>query len=112
MHIKKEAIETGREGTSMTDLGQEYKCCPTGHTMGSTWYGITCITKVVSWWQVSRTSVQLGEPNGNDGTWTITETKCAAIRRLIPIMRSAFLAKIWQTMGTAGMRKPRRAAGG
>jgi len=34
------------------------------------------------------TSVQLGEPNGNDDTWTITETKCAAIKRLISIMRS------------------------
>ena len=37
--------------------------------------------------QVSRTSVQLGEPNGNDGTWTMTGTKCAAIKRLISIMR-------------------------
>ena len=45
-------------------------------------------TKAVSWWQVSRTSVQLGEPNGNDGTWTMTGTKCAAIKRLISIMRS------------------------
>ena len=46
------------------------------------------ITKAVSWWQVSRTSVQLGEPNGNDGTWTMTGTKCAAIKRLISIVRS------------------------
>ena len=44
-----------------------------------------CITKAV-WWQVSRTSVQTGEPNGNDGTWTMTETKCTAIKRLISIM--------------------------
>ena len=74
--------------SSMTDLGQEYKWCPAGNIMGSTWCGITCITKAVSWWQVSRTSVQLGEPNGNDGTWTMTGTKCAAIKRLISIMRS------------------------
>ena len=55
-----------------------------------TWCGITCITKAVSWWQVSCTSVQLGEPNGNDGTWTMTGTKCAAIKRLMlmSIMRS------------------------
>jgi len=46
------------------------------------------ITKAVSWWQVSRTSVQLGEPNWNDGTCTMTGTKCAAIKRLISIMRS------------------------
>ena len=56
--------------------------------MGSTWCGIACITKAVSWWQVSSTSAQLGESNGNDGTWTITGTKCAAIKRLISIMRS------------------------
>jgi len=74
--------------SSLTDLGQEYKWCPAGNIMGSTWYGITCITKAVSWWQVSRTSFQLMEPNGNDGTWTMTGTKCAAIKRLISIMRS------------------------
>ena len=74
--------------SSLTDIGQEYKWCPAGNIMGSTWCGITCITKAVSWWQVSRTSVQLGEPNGNDGTWTMTGTKCAAIKRLISIMRS------------------------
>jgi len=74
--------------SSLTDLGQEYTWCPAGNKMGSTWCGITCITKAVSWWQVSRTSVQLGEPNGNDGTWTMIETKCAAIKRLILIMRS------------------------
>ena len=56
--------------------------------MGSTWCGITCITKAVSWWQVSRTSVQFGEPNGNDSTGTLTGTKCAAIKRLKSIMRS------------------------
>jgi len=72
--------------SSLTDLGQEYKWCPAGNIMGSIWCGITCITKAVSWWQVSRTSVQLGEPNGNDGTWTMTETKCTAIKRLISIM--------------------------
>ena len=38
--------------------------------------------------QVSRTSVELGEQNGNDGTWTMTETKCTPIKRLILIMRS------------------------
>jgi len=38
--------------------------------------------------EVKRTSVQLGEPNGNDGTWTMTGTQCAAIKRLISIMRS------------------------
>jgi len=74
--------------SSLTDLGQEYKWCPAGNTMGRTWCGITCITKAVSWSQVSRTSVQLGEPNWNDGTWAMTETKCAAIKRLISIMRS------------------------
>jgi len=72
----------------LTDLGQEYKWCPAGNIMGSTWCGITCITQAVPWWQVSCTSVQLGEPNGNDGTWTMTETKCAATKRLISIMRS------------------------
>ena len=51
---------------------QEYKWCPAGNIMGSAWCGITCITKAVPWWQVSRTSVQLGEPNGNDGAWTMT----------------------------------------
>jgi len=56
--------------------------------MGSTWCGITCITPAVSWWQVSCTSVQLGEPNGNDGTWTMTETKCAATKRLISTKHS------------------------
>ena len=56
--------------------------------MGSTRCAITCITKAVSWWQVTCTSVQLGELNGNDGTWTMTETKCAAIKKLISIMRS------------------------
>jgi len=74
--------------SSLTDLGQEYKWCLAGNPMGSNWCGITCITKAVSWWQISRTSVQLGEPNGNDGTWTMTEIKCAAIKRLISIMRS------------------------
>jgi len=74
--------------SSLPDLGQEYKWCPAGNTMGSTWLGIACITKAVSWWQVSRTSVQLGDPNGNDGTWTMTETKCAAIKRLMSIMHS------------------------
>jgi hypothetical protein len=72
---------------SLMDLGQEYKWCPAGNAMGSIWCEITCITKAVLWWQVSRTSVQLGEPNGNDG-WTMTGTKCAAIKRLISIMRS------------------------
>ena len=56
--------------------------------MGSTWCGITCIRKAVSWWQVNRTSVPLGEPNRNDGTWTMTGTKCAAIKRLISIIHS------------------------
>jgi len=74
--------------SSLTDLRQGYKWCLAGNTMGSTWCGITCITQHVAWWQVSCTSVQLGEPNGNDGTWTITETKCAAIRRLILSMCS------------------------
>jgi len=74
--------------SSLTDLGQGHKWCPAGNTMGGTWCGITCITKVVSWWQVSCQSVQLGEPNGNDGTWTITGTKHAAIKRLISIMCS------------------------
>ena len=74
--------------SSLTDLGQEYKWCPAGNIMGSTWCGITCITKAASWWQVSRTSVQVWEPNGNDSTWTMTGTKCAAIKRLISIMRS------------------------
>jgi len=45
--------------SSLTDLGQEYKWCPAGNIMGRIWCGITCITKAVSWWQVSRTSVQL-----------------------------------------------------
>jgi len=75
--------------SSLTDLGQDYKWCPAVNIMGSTWCGITCITKAVSWWQVSCTSVQLGEPNGNDGTWTMTGTKCAAIKRLISILRSS-----------------------
>jgi len=74
--------------SSLTDLGQEYKWCPAGNIMGSTWCGITCITKAVSWWQVSRTSVQLGKPNRNDGAWTMTGRKCAAIKRLISILRS------------------------
>jgi len=71
--------------SSLMDLGQEYKWCPACNTMGSTWCGITCITKAVSGWYVSRTSVQLGEPNGNDGTWTITGTKCAAIKMMTNI---------------------------
>jgi len=75
--------------SSLTDLGQEYKWRPAGNTMGSTWCGITCITKAMSWWQVSRTSVRLGEPNGDDGTWTMTESKCAVFKRLISIMRSS-----------------------
>jgi len=58
--------------SSLTDLGQECKWCLAGSTMGTTWCGITCITKAALWWQVSRTSVQLGEQNGNDGTWTMT----------------------------------------
>ena len=66
--------------SSLTDIGQEYKWCSAGNIMGSTWCGVTCITKAVSWWQVRRTSVQLGEPNGNDGTWTMTGTKCTAIK--------------------------------
>jgi len=44
--------------------------------------------KICVVWQVSRTSVQLGESNGNDGTWTMIGTKCAAIKRMISIMRS------------------------
>ena len=75
-----------RNTSSLMDLGQEYKWCPAGNIMGSTWCEITCITKALSWWQVSRTSVQFGEPNGNDTTWTMTGTKCAAIKRLISIM--------------------------
>jgi len=74
--------------SSLTEFGQEYKWRPAGNIMGSTWCGITCIAKAVSWWQVSRTSVQFGEPNGNDVTWTMTGTKCAATKRLISIMRS------------------------
>ena len=74
--------------SSLTDLAQEYKWCPAGDIMGSTWCGITCITKALSWWQVSRTSIQVGEPNGHDGTWTMTGIKCAAIKRLISIMCS------------------------
>jgi len=35
--------------SSLTDLGQEYKWCPAGNTMGSPWCEITCITKAVSW---------------------------------------------------------------
>jgi len=31
--------------SSLTDLGQEYKWCPAGNIMGSTWCGIACITK-------------------------------------------------------------------
>jgi len=54
--------------SSLTDLGQEYEWCPAGNMMGnimgSTWCGITCITKAVSWWQVSRTSFQLGKQMG------------------------------------------------
>jgi len=50
------------------DFGQEYKWFPEGNTMDRTCCRIMCITKAVSWWQVNRTSVQLGEPNGNDGT--------------------------------------------
>ena len=34
--------------SSLTDLGQECKWCLTGNIMGSTWCGITCITKAVS----------------------------------------------------------------
>jgi len=74
--------------SSLTDLGQQYKWCPAGNIMGNTWCEITCITKAVSLWQVSRTSVQLGEPNGNDGTWIMTGTKCTAIQRQTSIMRS------------------------
>jgi len=72
----------------MTDLGHNYKYCLAGNTMGSTWCEITCISKALSWWQVSRTSIQLGESNGNDGTWTMTGTKFAAIKRQILIMCS------------------------
>ena len=43
--------------SSLTDLGQEYKWCPEGNIIGSTWCGITCITKAVSWWQVRLYSV-------------------------------------------------------
>ena len=74
--------------SSLTDLGQEYKWCKAGNTMCSTWCGTTCITKAVSWWQVSRTSVQLGKSNGNGDTWTMKGAKCAAIKTLISIMRS------------------------
>jgi len=74
--------------SSMTDLGQEYKWYPAGNIMGSTWCAITCITKAVSWLQVSRMSLQLREPNENNDTWTMAGTKCAAIKRLISIMHS------------------------
>ena len=40
--------------SSLTELRQKYKWCPAGNIMGSTLCGITCITKAVSWWQVSR----------------------------------------------------------
>jgi len=86
--------------SSLTDLGQEYKWCPAGNIMSSTWCGITCITKAVSWWQVSRKSVQLGEPNGNDGTWTMIETKCAAIKRLISIVRSGDQTEFFNRLKT------------
>jgi len=36
--------------SSLTNLGQEYKWCPAGNIMGSTWCRITCITEAVSWW--------------------------------------------------------------
>jgi len=68
--------------SSLTDLAQEYKCFPAGNTMGLTWCVITCIKTAVSWWQVS------GEPNGNDGTWAMTATECASIKRLMLTMRS------------------------
>jgi len=86
--------------SSVTDLGQEYKWCPAGNIMSSTWCGITCITKAVLWWQVSRTSVQLGESNGNDGTWTMAGTKCAAIKRVILIMRSGNKTKKFNRLKT------------
>jgi len=77
--------------------------CPAGNVMGSTWCGITCITKAVSLWQVSRTSIQLGEPNWNDGTWTMTGTKCAAIKRLILIMRSGDKTKFMNRLKTSDL---------
>jgi len=77
--------------SSLTDLGQEYNWCPAGNTMGSNWCRMTCITKSVSSWQASRTSVQLGEPSHgvNYGTWTMTNTICATIKGLMFIMRSS-----------------------
>jgi len=77
--------------SSLTDSGQEYNWCPAGNTMGSNWCRMTCITKSVSSWQASRTSVQLGEPSHgvNYGTWTMTNTICATIKRLMFIMRSS-----------------------
>ena len=51
-------------------------------------------------WQVSRTSVHLGEPNGNDGTWTMTGTKCTAIKRLISIIRSGDITEFINRLKT------------
>ena len=51
------------------------------NTMRTTLCGVESITKTVSWWQVSRMSVRLGEPNGNNGTGTTPGIKCAAIKR-------------------------------
>ena len=45
-------------------------------------------------------SVELGEPNGKDGTWTITETKCTAIKRRILIMRSGDKTKFINRLKT------------
>jgi len=36
-----------RNTSSLTDLGQEHKWRPAGNIVGSTWCGITCITKAV-----------------------------------------------------------------
>jgi len=50
-------------------------------------------------------SVELGEPNGKDGTWTITETKCTAIKRRILIMRSGDKTKFINRLKTLDLTK-------
>jgi len=50
-------------------------------------------------------SFQLGEPNGNDGTWNMIGTKCATIKRLISIMRSGKTTEFFKRLKTPDLIK-------
>jgi len=54
-----------------------------GHVLG-----VTQLTKATSWWPTSRSKVMLGANSDADGTFIMTNSNCATIKRLVSMMNS------------------------